>query len=246
MNSYLTFLKTGFRFNRGRLKLAGIVFAWTAAVLFLTRNSFQTKEPSTQFLILILILFLMENFITCCVYAALKESVLSKTWTWKEFSHSGFYYFMRFLSVKIFLVLMILAIYGFSTDIIISGLSNLPLAAQGIFYAVLVCWLAFPVYFFSLLLFAPLIVFADNCPVPACFQRSFAFTKKNFESLLITGFLFVMIIFLVNFPVKLYNFEVAWWLFLKSAILSFAEVGFISTFFALYMKDNKSYPGEHK
>ncbi len=231
-------LKEGFRFERNSLKMVGIVFLWTIIVFLITKNIAYTNPQkidiqSQKILFLFLFLMLIENYLTSSVYGSLNDIVSSIDFKWKNFFHYGNHFFGRFLTVKIFIAFILILIFLLGSGLVAS-LRYIPLAFQNVLYVIFILWLAFPIYLFCLLLFAPLIIFLEDCSVFSSIKKSFGFLKIHMGHILVISFLFGLIIFLVNFPFTGYNTNTWLWWFFKAAILSFGEIGFIKTYFYFY------------
>ncbi|MCL5674517.1 MAG: hypothetical protein M1501_02065 [Candidatus Omnitrophica bacterium] len=236
-------LKKGFRFDNNSLKMVGVIFFWTLLVFLITKNIPQvTPQKITvkyeKIFFLFFFLFLVENYLTSAVYGSLKDMISSINFEWKKFFHYGSHFFGRFLVVKVFLVLLLLLIFLLGS-VLVASLKYIPLSFQNILYVIFILWLAFPLFLFCLLLFAPLIIFLEDCPVLSSLKKSFNFLKYNLGSVIVISFLFGIVIFFVNFSFKGYNFNTWGWWFLKALILGFGEVGFIKTYFYFYTESNE-------
>lgn len=231
-------LKEGFKFDNNSLKMVCVTFLWTLLVFFITKNISNVMPQKItvvqyQTFFLLLVLMLIENYLTSAVYGSLNDMVSSVNFEWKKFFHYGSHFFGRFLIVKIFLVLLLILIFLLGS-VLVASLKYIPLPFQNILYVIFVLWLAFPLFLFCLLLFAPLIIFLEDCSALNSMKKSFNFLRVHIGPVIIISFLFGLIIFFVNFSFKGYNFNTWWWLFLKAAILGFGEIGFIKTYFYFY------------
>jgi hypothetical protein len=231
-------LKEGFTFDSNSLKMVYVIFFWTLLVFVITKNLpevVSTKITVVQYqtFFLLVLLMLIENYLTSAVYGSLKDIISSVNFEWKKFFNYGSHFFGRFLLVKIFLVLLLIFVFLLGS-ILVTSLKYIPLYLQNILYVIFIIWLAFPLFLFCLLLFAPLIIFLEDCSVLVSLKKSFNFLKVHIGNIILISFLFGLIIFFVNFSFKGYNFNSWWWLILKAAILSFGEVGFIKTYFYYY------------
>ena len=228
-------LKSGFSFNRDRIKLFLVVFCSTLFLMQAIEYIFK-KDAQNQ-LLWLMIIFLVENFLTCGVYGSLKNVLDGTTLTVRTFLMNCLRFFTRFLLIKLLFVIFIALITGLLMLVAqATGRLSIP-AAAGIVLLWLV-WLAFPSYYFVLSLFSPIVMFSQDSPILESIKTSIFFSKKVLDKIIIISFLyFCSVLFLVYLPEKMYNLSSSVWLVLKGIFVSVLEIGFINSFLLLYEKE---------
>ena len=235
MINMVEIIKNGFLFTRPKLKLFFVVLCSTIILMQCLDYIFKKNNEASQLLYLLMIL-IAENFLTCGVYGSLSKILLKHTLTLKMFLNSALKFFMRFLFIKLIFVIFVTFIAGLLELVAVAtGEISIP-AATGIILLWLV-WLAFPVYYFVLSLFAPIVLFSENSGILNSLKTSIKFSKLALDKIIVIAFFyFFAVMALVYLPEKAYNLSSWLWLFWKGIIVSFFEIGFISSFLLLYQQ----------
>lgn len=239
MNRIQDVIKNGFVLTRDKIKLFVVVLFSTLLLITIIEHIFKKTGEELQILWLLIVL-MVENFLTCSVYGSLKKILSGRKLTAKLFIANGVIFFLRFLIIKLIFILFVIILAGLMILAVkATGEISLPLAA-GIVLLWLV-WLAFPAYYFVLSLFAPVVLFSENTGIIKSIKTGILFSRKKLDRILVVAFsYFAAIVLLVYLPEKVYNISCGIWLFYKSVIASFLEVGFISSLLLLYQRESNN------
>ncbi len=239
MKETIDLLKSGFLFNRDKLKLLVILIF---SVIFLTMSiEYIFKKGSEQSQLLwVLSILLAENFLTCGLYGSLKEIISGKNLNSIVFFSNGARFFSRFLIIKFCFVFFIIFL-GTFLFLIAYAVGKMTLPGAAGFAFLWLIWLAFPSYFFVMALFAPIVLFSQNSGVIESIKKGIIFSRKNIDRLIVLVFFFIFLGgFLVYLPEKIYNFSSGFWTVCKSVIISVLEISFISCLLFFYQKESKN------
>ncbi|HPP66803.1 MAG TPA: hypothetical protein PKX05_02685, partial [bacterium] len=180
-------------------------------------------------------IFMIENFLTCGVYGCLKNIVSGETLTFNLFLKHCVEFFLKFLGLKLLFVIIVVFI---AAVIIMLAEATGNISSRFISLTMMILWagwLTLPVYYIVLSLFAPIVLFSDNCGVWQSIKSSIGFGRTFLDHLMPLAFLyFFSVIIFIYLPEKLYNISSGLWSFYKGLMVSGMEIGFICSFFLFY------------
>ncbi|MCM8764971.1 MAG: hypothetical protein NC830_06410 [Candidatus Omnitrophica bacterium] len=229
-------IKSGLAPTRDRAKVFFIV---ACSTLFLIKSfEYASKKANEQALMVCLLAILMiENFLTCGVYGALKKIISGIKFTHEIFISSAIKFFIRFLLIKMLFIIFVIFFAGLLL-IVVEAAGKLSLPAATSIVLLWLVWLAIPAYYFVLSLFAPVVLFSQDTGIIQSIKTGIIFTRKFLNEITIIAFFYFFSVgLLVYLPEKLYNFSSTTWMIYKSITASIFEVGFISSLFLFYEKE---------
>lgn len=236
MSNLQHLIKSGFELTNEKFKLFIIVLCSTIFLINAVDYIFEKLNEQNQFFWLMIVL-LIENFLTCGVYGSLKKVLSGIKLTTGMFLSNGLNFFLRFLALKLLFILFASLIAGLLM-LVAEATKNLSIPATTGIVILWIVWLAFPVYYFVLSLFAPIVLFSNNTGIIQTIKTGILFSKKNINSIIVLSFTYLSAIaLLVYFPEKVYNLSSVFWTFYKGAVVSIFEIGFISCLLLLYEKE---------
>ncbi|MCM8758575.1 MAG: hypothetical protein NC906_02220 [Candidatus Omnitrophica bacterium] len=236
MNTVRQVLKSGLKLTPEKLKLFVVVVCSTLFLISIIDHIFSKNQQETQFLWLLMVLML-ENFLTCGVYGSLKKILLGMNLTVKLFFSNGAKFFLRFLIIKCIFIFFVIVFAGLLM-LAVKATSGISLFAAASIILLWLAWLAFPAYYFLLSLFAPIVLFSENTGIIQSLKKAIFFCRKKLDKILVIAFFyFAAIAVLVYLPEKVYNISGNFWKIYKSITASFFEVSFISSLILLYQRE---------
>ncbi|MCX7705923.1 MAG: hypothetical protein N2115_06690 [bacterium] len=237
MISILNIVKSGFNLTGDKFKLFAVVFFSTLFLINIIEYIFSKVNQQNQVLYLLLVL-LIENFLTCSIYGSLKKTLFGTRLTLDMFISSGFIFFLRFLFIKIVFIFFVIILAGLFT-LVVKATSGISIPAATAIVVLWLIWFAFPTYYFVLSLFAPIVLFSENSGIIHSIKTAIIFSKKNLDKIIILSFFyFSAIALLVYLPERVYNnIQSVVWITYKGIVVSIFEIGFISSLILLYQKE---------
>jgi hypothetical protein len=230
MRGSFLLLKNSLRFKTREILLSVIVLFW----LYFTDKLFKSGFVNPgSILFLQFFVLIAENYITTSVYCGVKESVSGKTVVFKDIFRQGLYFFIRIFLYKLLFALaagiIIIFTYGF-----IDTAKTMPVTQANFLAVLLISWLAVPVYFLLLTLFAPLVIIIEDCGVVQAIKKSIVFISDNLPDLWRIIFCIVLLWLFAFYSVKLYNMKNLFFLILNLCFVALLEIFTIKVLMSYY------------
>jgi hypothetical protein len=169
-----------------KIKKEEIIFALIAFFYIYLRSLFLEKFVNYYFLI-----FLLEIYLTICVYSGIKRSVFNEYFTFFEIFKDGFYYlpFILFYYITVgssvsFIYLIVLSL--------INSIKIFSIVSFFLFFLILL-WTSFPIFFLFLTLYTPFMIISENETTFNGIKCSVRFIRENLDNLVSLFFPFLII-----------------------------------------------------
>jgi len=235
MGKTLPFLRKGLLFTAGHLVLLAVIVIWLLLQsLPFSNKSVEALATDGRLLAYLFPAFLMDNYLSCCVYSALKDFSFHQFLPWTGCWRQGLAFFAPVLFFKVALGMAGLFLAAMaSTTLTAIASTNLLTAAA--FFVLALVWLSVGAYFLLATFLAPLIIIAENKPVFQAMLTSINLVRHHLASLVVLlGILAVPWGFVIVVP-RLYNSQTATALtdnIARAAALGFLEIVTIQTLYA--------------
>ena len=225
-------IKDGFSLTKGEFLLSLIVFAY----LITSVSILQYPFASTYLLYIQAFFFLLENYITVCVYYGIKSSIWGEEIDVPVIFIKGMKFFGRVLAYKLLAGLFVIFVAAFCMSMVELVKDTAPITAWSI-TAFTILWLSFPVYVFLLTTFTPLVIITDDIPLFPAIRKSVAFVKGNLLDIEKLVLLFLPLWLVVIFSLKLYNEKGFFLQFVILYLISVLEVITVKVFLLFYRRE---------
>jgi hypothetical protein len=238
MSNWKGHIRKGFTFTPDRWKLAGILIISSVLIGSLRNTCLQMlngSSPTSSWLsLLFLAAVLVENYLSAALYGCLALSIKGVQNTISVFWANGIKFFWRFLCIKIILASAIIISVMVALQLlgIAGGIHSVVLT--GAILGALILLLAFPAYLLIVFLPAPLLLFIEDARVVVCFEKSYILTKRKMEDLVVLGFFYGLLIFLVVYAGTIYNKSSMWQIVFIEIFAGIAEIGLMGALLSLY------------
>ena len=202
LQSIFYFLKDALHIEKIEIYFSLIVFSYVLISDFISKINF--SKNYTLISLIQIILLLVENYLTICIYSGIKKLVKKEEFKVRDILNDGGYFFGRILLYKIFVAfsagILISIAFG-----IIDILKSTPLFITTLIFTLTLLWLSVPFYFILLTFFSPLIIICKDANFSNSVKMSYYFIRENLKeiagiTLIIGVFWFFCIFFL-----KVYN-----------------------------------------
>ncbi len=223
--------------GRSEALLWCITAAWLLASPFIyDTETLLTADILPKDLALLAGLFLLDGFITACVYAALKDLVVTGAWRSRDFLLNGAHFFGRLMMYKINAAFLAMLLVSIALGIT-GAVNSLSLAVTGVVFTAALAWIALPLFFLALTLYAPLIILVDDVFLYPAMRQSYRFVREHLPYLVVLVFVFGLLWAFANFGERLYNMPQRFVLVEKTGkaiALSYLEIVTIKAFLFYY------------
>ncbi len=232
LQSIFYFLKNALHIEKIEIYFSLIVFSYVLISDFISKINF--SKNYTLISLIQIILLLVENYLTICIYSGIKKLVKKEEFKVRDILNDGGYFFGRILLYKIFVAfsagILISIAFG-----IIDVLKSTSLFITTLIFILTLLWLSIPFYFILLTFFSPLIIICKDANFFHSVKMSYYFIKENLKeiagiTLIIGVFWFFCIFFL-----KVYNNFVGIKV-LFFYLVSLLEILTIKIFMVFYIK----------
>jgi len=202
LQSIFYFLKNAVYIEKKEIYFSLIVFFYVLISDFLSKINF--SKNYTLISLIQIILLLVENYLTICIYSGIKKIIKKEKFKAKDILNDGGYFFGRILFYKIFVAFSAGILIGIAFGII-DILKSTPLFITTSIFTFTLLWLSVPFYFILLTFFSPLIIIYKDANFSHSIKMSYYFIRENLKeiagiTLIIGVFWFFCIFFL-----KVYN-----------------------------------------
>jgi len=232
LQSIFYFLKNAVYIEKKEIYFSLVVFSYVLISDFISKINF-LKNYTLIFSIQI-ILLLVENYLTICIYSGIKKIIKKEEFKVKDILNDGGYFFGRILFYKIFVAFAAGILIGIAFGII-DILKLTPLFITILIFTLTLLWLSIPFYFILLTFFSPLIIICKDANFSHSVKMSYYFLKENLKEIsgitLIIGVFWFFCIFFLKVYNNLVGIKVLFFY-----LVSLLEILTIKVFMFFYIK----------
>ncbi|GEM_PF-3548775 len=207
MKSTIKYLRAGLQLSWKHPVLIAVILTWLFLQGFVLDRSFLKNKPEGNWLTpALLIFFLLDNYLSCCVYFALKEYLLTDNLPVYSCWREG----RRFFSPVLFFKLFVGVSGIFLISVVTSTLTVVSGASLSVFSFVLLLvgiWTAAGIYLLLTTLLTPLLIILGRSAFFPAVELSFRLVRHHLSTLIILVSLLGLPWVLVIGASRLYNIQ---------------------------------------
>lgn len=178
--SIFYFLKNAFHIEEKEIYFSLIVFSYVLISDFISKINFSKNYTSIS--LIQIILLLVENYLTICIYSGIKKIIKKEEFKVKDILNDGGYFFGRILLYKIFVAFAAGILIGIAFGTI-DILKSTPLFITILIFTLTLLWLSIPFYFILLTFFSPLIIICKDANFSHSVKMSYYFIRENLKEI---------------------------------------------------------------